>query len=147
MVGWCPPTLVHTTTRTTSTRSTTTTTTTTATATATGTTTATTTTATTRTTRTTTTTIPRAEVTYPRLGSLNIYSAIFLFVTPPFSLTPLVSRTNVPRVPFFRSSRRLALYQPVTPTDPGGLVRGGILTAGVARTPILSVPANRRVSS
>ena len=143
MVGWCPPTLVHTTTRTTSTRSTTTTTTT-ATATATGTTTATTTTATTR---TTTTTIPRAEVTYPRLGSLNIYSAIFLFVTPPFSPTPLVSRTNVPRVPFFRSSRRLALYQPVTPTDPGGLVRGGILTAGVARTPILSVPANRRVSS
>lgn len=30
---------------------------------------------------------------------------------------------------------------------PGGLVRGSILTAGVARTPILSVPVNRRVSS
>lgn len=39
------------------------------------------------------------------------------------------------------------LRQQHHPRTPRGLVRGSILTAGVARTPILSVPANRRVSS
>lgn len=85
-------------------------------------------------------------------------SLAILVVPPPFLARASLARHRafsrvLPRLPPSRSIRSLCTIclpfsvSNTTHGPPGGLVRGSILTAGVARTPILSVPANRRVSS
>ena len=125
------------------------------------------------TTTTTTTTTTSATATTPCAQASTILSLLILHL--PFSQPRPVSRSSSSLRPFSlkRPSRAIArspafsrFFSPpsrsirslcticlpfsvsnTTHGPPGGLVRGSILTAGVARTPILSVPANRRVSS
>lgn len=127
-------------------------------------------------TTTTTTTLASATATTPRAQASTILSLLtlhppfsqprpclaILVVPPPFLARASLARHRafsrvlsrvLPLLPPSRSIRSLCTIclpfsvSNTTHGPPGGLVRGSILTAGVARTPILSVPANRRVSS
>lgn len=124
------------------------------------------------TTTTTTTRLASATATTPRAQASTILSLLMLHppfsqprpclailvVPPPFLAQASLARHRafsrvLPLLPPSRSIRSLCTIclpfsvSNTTHGPPGGLVRGSILTAGVARTPILSVPANRRVSS
>lgn len=76
---------------------------------------------------------------------------LVILVPPPFRASFAPSHSPVSPLLHTFSLDPLAHDLPLSVSNThrpsGGLVRGSILTAGVARTPILSVPANRRVSS
>lgn len=91
-----------------------------------------------------------------RLAVLLVAVAVVAVVPPPFLARASLARHRAFSRFFFhplaRSARSGTIRLPFSVSNTthgpsGGLVRGSILTAGVARTPILSVPANRRVSS